>query len=105
MGMMPAGFAIREIHDVTFEGFKRTSVFISTSDIKPSVQDLEVACRLLMTDKRIGADGSVAFFFWPEDQPVGEIAATASLTYAPLGEWERINKFDEMELVVDFYRY
>ena len=102
--MIPAYIKVKEIHDVTFEGFKRTSVFVTTGTRSPSIPELEDACRLLMTDERIGSDGSVAFFFWHESDPVGEIVAKASLSYCPGGIWESIND-DEMKLVVDFYRY
>ena len=52
---------------------------------------------------------AIAFFFWEEGLPVGEVAALASLTYAAGGFWESAmesaSETGPMKLVVDFNRY
>ena len=78
---------------------------ISTMDDNPSEETLIGMCWELINEE--AADyKAIAFFFWPEGEPVGEIVATASLTYAPGGVWEdAFDSSEPMELVCDFYRY
>ena len=78
---------------------------ITTVDDSPSEDGLIAACKSII-DEEFLLYKALSFFFWPEGEPVGEIAAAASLTYAPGGIWE--NAFDSsepMKLVVDFNRY
>jgi len=78
---------------------------ISTMEENPSEDALREMCEHLIENETVDYE-AIAFFFWPEGDPVGEIAATASLTYAPGGVWEdAFDSSDPMELVCDFYRY
>ena len=78
---------------------------ITTIDDSPSEDDLIAACKRII-DAEFLLYAALSFFFWPEGEPVGEIAATASLTYAPGGIWEdAFDSSEQMQLVVDFNRY
>ena len=78
---------------------------ISTARKNPPEETMREICGYLIENETVGCSAT-SFFFWDTAQPVGEVAAMASLTYAPGGSWE--DAFDSpepMELVLDFDNY
>ena len=80
---------------------------ISTARKNPCEETMREICEHLIVNEVIDYDyKAIAFFFWNSTQPVGEVAARASLTYAPSGSWEdAFDSSDPMELVLDFDNY
>ena len=80
---------------------------ISTDQKNPCEETMRKVCEHLIENEVIDYDyKAIAFFFWDSTQPVGEVAALASLTYAPIGSWEdAFDSSEPMELVLDFDNY
>lgn len=82
---------------------------INTASEDINEEKLTSICEQLIAKEASVDYKAIAFFFWEDGMPVGEVGALASLTYAAGGFWEsameQVGETAPMELVVDFNRY
>ena len=84
---------------------KRIIYRMTTSSKNPCEETMRGICEYLIEKESDNVE-AIAFFFWNSTQPVGEVAARASLTYAPDGIWEdAFDSSEPMKLVLDFDNY
>ena len=84
---------------------------INTGEDNKFERELYDICEAIIREEdKAGVDyKAITFLFWEDGMPVGQVAALASLTYAPAGIWESAmelsGEIEPMKLVVDFNRY
>jgi len=84
---------------------KRIIYRMTTASKNPYEETMRGICEYLI-EKESDNVKAIAFFFWKGSSPWGQIAALASLTYAPGGSWEdAFDSSEPMELVLDFDNY